>query len=139
MKELLPIIGMEIHVELKTKAKVFSNSLNSYGEIANTKTNIIDLGYPGALPVLNKDVIDAALMIALALNCKIQKEIYFDRKNYFYPDLPKGFQITQSARPIGYDGYIEIEINDNKKKIGIEKIIIEEDTCKSIHEKIRRY
>ena len=135
MQKLIPTIGIEVHVELKTNSKVFSNSQNSYGEIANIKTNIIDLGYPGTLPILNKEVIDATIKIALALNCKIQREMYFDRKNYFYPDLPKGFQITQSSTPLGYDGYIEIEVSGKKKRIGIERVHIEEDTCKSIHDK----
>lgn len=133
MKTLIPTIGAEVHVELKTKAKVFSSSLNSYGEIANSKTNVIDLGYPGTLPILNKEVIDLAIKTAIVLNCKIQKKMYFDRKNYFYPDLPKGYQITQSSTPIGYDGYVEIDNKGNKKKIEIERIHIEEDTSKSIH------
>ena len=135
MSNLIPTIGIEVHAELKTKEKIFSNSLNTYGEVANTKTNEIDLGYPGVLPTLNKDVIDLAIKAALALNCKLNKVMHFDRKNYFYPDLPKGFQITQSRTPIGTHGYVEIEVDGAKKRIGIEDIHIEEDTCKSIHEK----
>lgn len=134
MREYIPTIGIEVHAELKTKSKVFSTSLNTYGEVANSKINVIDLGYPGTLPILNKEVINLALKACLATNCTINKKMYFDRKNYFYPDLPKGYQITQSVTPIGHDGYIEIEINGKTKQIGIERIHIEEDTCKSIHE-----
>ena len=134
MRELVPTIGIEVHAELKTKSKVFSSSLNSYGEIANSKTNIIDLGYPGTLPILNKEVINLAIKACYVTYCHIAPYMYFDRKNYFYPDLPKGYQITQAATPIGTDGYVEIEINGIKKKIGIERLHIEEDTSKSVHE-----
>lgn len=130
---LVPTIGVEVHVELKSKTKVFSNSKNAYSNIPNEFVNVVDLGYPGTLPILNREVVDMALRAALVLNCKINKEMHFDRKNYFYPDLPKGYQITQADTPIGYDGYLEIEVNGKKKKIGIERIHIEEDTCKSIH------
>jgi aspartyl-tRNA(Asn)/glutamyl-tRNA(Gln) amidotransferase subunit B len=134
MTELKPTIGIEVHVELKTRSKVFSQAPNSYGEVANSKVSVIDLGYPGVLPTLNKEVINLALKIAIALNCQIKDKIYFDRKNYFYPDLPKGFQITQSSTPIGYNGHLEIELDNYRKKIGIERVHIEEDTCKSVHE-----
>lgn len=134
MTKLVPTIGIEVHAELRTKSKVFSPSLNSYGEVANSKTNVIDLGYPGTLPVLNKEVVDLALKACLALNCSIAPKMYFDRKNYFYPDLPKGYQITQATTPIGQNGYVEIDVNGVKKKIGIERLHIEEDTSKSIHE-----
>lgn len=130
---LVPTIGIEVHVELKSKTKVYSDSLNSFNEEANTNVNVIDLGYPGTLPKLNKEVINMALKAALALNCKINRTMHFDRKNYFYPDLPKGYQITQSKTPIGYDGYITIEVDGVSKKIEIERLHIEEDTCKSIH------
>ena len=130
---LVPTIGIEVHAELKSKTKSFSNSKNAYDNYPNVNVNEIDLGYPGTLPRVNKEVVNMALKAALALNCKINKKMHFDRKNYFYPDLPKGYQITQADTPIGYDGYLEIEVNGNKKKIGIERIHIEEDTCKSIH------
>lgn len=130
---LVPTIGIEVHVELKSKAKVYSNSLNAFSPEANKNMTLIDYGYPGSLPVLNREVIDMALKACLALNCKINRVMHWDRKNYFYPDLPKGYQITQQDTPIGYDGYLEIEVNGKKKKIGIERIHIEEDTCKSIH------
>jgi aspartyl-tRNA(Asn)/glutamyl-tRNA(Gln) amidotransferase subunit B len=132
--KLLPTIGMEVHAELKTRSKAFSLSPNSYGKRANTMVNAIDLGYPGTLPVLNKEVIDLGIKAALILHCDISKEMYFDRKNYFYPDNPKNYQITQNKTPIGRNGYVEIEYEGIKKKIGIEEIHIEEDTCKSIHD-----
>ena len=133
MSNYIPTIGVEVHVELKTKTKIFSNSINGYGEMANSLTNVVDLGYPGTLPTLNEDVINLAIKAATVLNCKIRKHMHFDRKNYFYPDNPKNYQITQSRTPIGYDGYVEIEINGEKKKIEIEEMHIEEDTCKSTH------
>ena len=128
-----PTIGIEVHVELKSNAKVFSMSKNNFSDEANTNINVIDLGYPGVLPRLNKGVIESALRACFAFNCKINQEMHFDRKNYFYPDLPKGYQITEQDTPIGYDGFIEIEVDGNKKRIDIERIHIEEDTCKSIH------
>lgn len=126
-------VGIEVHAELKTKSKIFSNSANSYGKMANTCTNVIDLGYPGTLPTINEKVIELALRAALVLNCKINKLMHFDRKNYFYPDNPKNYQITQNRTPIGVDGYVEIDTENGKKKIKIHDIHIEEDTCKSIH------
>lgn len=133
MLNYIPTIGVEVHVELKTKTKIFSNSTNGYGEMANSLTNVIDLGYPGTLPTLNKEVLNLAIKAATVLNCKIRREMHFDRKNYFYPDNSKNYQITQSRTPIGYDGYVEIEVNGVKKKIEIEEMHIEEDTCKSTH------
>ncbi len=133
MTNYIPTIGVEVHVELKTKTKIFSNSKNGYGSMANSLTNVIDLGYPGTLPTINEEVINLAIKAATVLNCKIRREMHFDRKNYFYPDNPKNYQITQFATPIGYDGYVEIEVNGEKKKIYIEEMHIEEDTCKSTH------
>lgn len=127
-----PTIGIEVHVELKSLSKVFSNSKNNFNDPVNTNVNIIDLAYPGSLPRLNKEVINMAIKACLALNCDITRLMHFDRKNYFYADLPKGFQITQQDTPIGTNGYIEIE---KDKKIRIERLHIEEDTCKSIHSK----
>ncbi|MBQ2910470.1 MAG: Asp-tRNA(Asn)/Glu-tRNA(Gln) amidotransferase subunit GatB [Bacilli bacterium] len=133
MSNYIPTIGVEVHVELKTNTKIFSNSTNGYGEMANSLTNVIDLGYPGTLPTLNKEVLNLAIKAATVLNCKIRREMHFDRKNYFYPDNSKNYQITQSRTPIGYDGYVEIEVNGVKKRIEIEEMHIEEDTCKSTH------
>ena len=126
-------VGIEVHAELKTKTKIFSNSANHYGKMANTCTNVVDLGYPGTLPTMNEEVIHLGLRAALVLNCKINKHMHFDRKNYFYPDNPKNYQITQNRTPIGVNGYVEIDTKDGKKKIRIHDIHIEEDTCKSIH------
>ncbi len=133
MTNYIPTIGIEVHVELKTNTKIFSNSLNGYGQMANSLTNVVDLGYPGTLPTVNKEVINLGIKAATVLNCKIRKEMHFDRKNYFYPDNPKNYQITQSRTPIGYDGYVEIDVDGTKKKIEIEEMHIEEDTCKSTH------
>lgn len=133
MSNYIPTIGVEVHCELKTNTKIFSNSINGYGQMANSLTNVVDLGYPGTLPTLNKEVLNLAMKAALILNCKIRPKMHFDRKNYFYPDNPKNYQITQAETPIGYDGYVEIEVNGKKKKIEIEEMHIEEDTCKSTH------
>lgn len=133
MEKYIATIGIEVHVELKTKTKIFSPSVNGYGEMANSLTNVIDLGYPGTLPTLNSEVINLAIRAATVLNCKIRKQMHFDRKNYFYPDNSKNYQITQARTPIGYDGYVEIDLGDKKKKIFIEEMHIEEDTCKSAH------
>ncbi len=124
-----PTIGIEVHVELKSMAKAFSLSKNNFNDEVNSNINVIDLGHPGVLPRVNKGVIDMALKACLALNFKINRLMHFDRKNYFYPDLPKGYQITQQDTPIGYDGYVEV----SNKKIYLERMHIEEDTCKSIH------
>ena len=126
-------VGIEVHAELKTKTKIFSDSANHYGKMANTCTNVIDLGYPGTLPTMNAEVIRLGLRAALVLNCEINKHMHFDRKNYFYPDNPKNYQITQNRTPIGVNGYVEIDGDNGKKKIRIHDIHIEEDTCKSIH------
>lgn len=135
MTNYIPTIGIEVHVELKTNTKIFSPSVNGYGMGANMLTNVIDLGYPGTLPTVNKEVVNQAIKTAILLNCKIRKEMHFDRKNYFYPDNSKNYQITQNRTPIGYDGYVEIELGEEKKKIEIEEIHMEEDTCKSAHRK----
>ena len=135
MNEYKTTVGIEVHAELKTKSKIFSNSANNYGKMANTCTNVIDLGYPGVLPTVNEKAIELALRAALVLNCKINKKMHFDRKNYFYPDNPKNYQITQNRTPIGINGYVEIDVKGGKKKIRIHDIHIEEDTCKSIHNK----
>ncbi len=137
MSNYIATIGVEVHVELKTKTKIFSNSKNGYGQMANSLTNVIDLGYPGTLPTLNEEVLNLAIKAATVLNCKIRPEIHFDRKNYFYPDNPKNYQITQFATPIGYDGYVEIEVDGEKKKVYIEEMHIEEDTCKSTHRGVK--
>ena len=125
-----PTIGIEVHVEVLTNTKIFSKSINGYSDSVNRNVNVIDLGYPGTLPRVNKEVVHKALKAALGLNCSINKVMHFDRKCYYYPDLPKGYQITQSRTPIGYNGNLKI---DEDRYIEIEEMHIEEDTCKSIH------
>lgn len=126
-------IGIEVHCELKTREKIFSPSLSNYGSMANTNCNNIDMGFPGTLPLLNTEVLAFAIKACKVLNLKITKDMHFDRKNYFYADNPKNFQITQQETPIGTEGYVEININGEKKKIEILEMHIEEDTCKSVH------
>lgn len=127
------IIGLEVHVELKTESKVFSSSLNGFGSEPNTNVNPVDLGYPGVLPTLNEEAVNYAMKAAMALNCEIATETNFDRKNYFYPDNPTAYQISQNERPIGQNGWIEIEVHGKKKRIGITRLHLEEDMGKLTH------
>ncbi|MFD1737893.1 Asp-tRNA(Asn)/Glu-tRNA(Gln) amidotransferase subunit GatB [Bacillus salitolerans] len=127
------IIGLEVHVELKTDSKIFSNSPNHFGASPNTQTSVIDLGYPGVLPVLNKRAVEFAMKAAMALNCEVRAETKFDRKNYFYPDNPKAYQISQYDKPIGENGWIEIEVKGETKRIGITRLHMEEDAGKLTH------
>ena len=126
-------IGLEVHVELKTKTKIFSPAPVSYGADPNTNANVIDFGFPGTLPTVNKNAYRLGIMTALALNAKITQDTHFDRKNYFYPDNPKAYQITQKEEPLGREGWVEIEVHGQKKKIGIEELHIEEDAGKNTH------
>ena len=139
MGDYKTIVGIEVHCELKTNSKMFTDSINNYGGVANININEIDFALPGTLPCINEYGVKLGLKAALALNCKINKKIVFDRKNYFYPDLPKGYQITQARNPIGVNGYVEIEVDGVKKKIGIHDIHLEEDTCKSTHAETKSY
>lgn len=127
------IVGLEIHVELSTKTKAFCSCANEFGGEPNTRVCPTCLGLPGGLPVLNKNVVNYSVMAGLALNCHIAKKSKFDRKNYFYPDLTKGFQITQDDMAICSEGYLEIEGEEGLKKVGIFKVQMEEDTGKSLH------
>ncbi|HLR08929.1 MAG TPA: Asp-tRNA(Asn)/Glu-tRNA(Gln) amidotransferase subunit GatB [Bacillota bacterium] len=127
------IIGLEVHVELKTNSKIFSPGPNYFGAEPNTNVNPIDLGYPGTLPVLNEEAVNFAMKAAMALNCEIATETKFDRKNYFYPDNPKAYQISQHDKPIGKNGWIEIEVNGKTKRIGITRLHLEEDAGKLMH------
>lgn len=127
------VIGLEVHVELKTNSKIFSPAPAHFGSDPNTNTNVIDWGYPGVLPVMNEKAIEFGMKAALALNCQISKQTHFDRKNYFYPDNPKAYQISQFDQPIGHDGWIEIEVAGEKKTIRIERVHLEEDAGKNIH------
>ena len=129
-----PVIGLEIHIQLATKTKIFSGASTTYGAPANTQACAVDLGMPGVLPVLNAAVITMAIKFGLAVNGKIAKKSIFARKNYFYPDLPKGYQISQYERPIVERGQLEIQLDDgNSKVIGITRAHLEEDAGKSIH------
>lgn len=132
--EFEPVIGLEIHVELKTKSKMFSNAPVLFGKEPNTLVVPLDMAFPGTLPTVNKEAVIYAIRVCNALHMSIDHELHFDRKNYFYSDLPKGYQITQDKRPIGSEGYLEI-VKDNKevKRINIERLHIEEDTCKQLH------
>ena len=127
------VIGLEVHVELKTDSKIFSPAPAHFGAEPNSNTNVIDWGYPGVLPVMNKRALEFGMKAALALNCEISKHTHFDRKNYFYPDNPKAYQISQFDQPIGHDGWIEIEVEGKKKKIRIERVHLEEDAGKNMH------
>jgi len=127
------VIGLEVHVELKTESKIFSSSPNHFGAEPNSNTSVIDLGYPGVLPVLNKKAVEFAMKAAMALNCEVATHTKFDRKNYFYPDNPKAYQISQFDQPIGQNGYIDIEVNGYQKRIGITRIHMEEDAGKLTH------
>ena len=124
-----PVIGIEIHIELKTNTKMFCSCPVSFGEAPNTHCCPVCMGYPGTLPLLNKKAIEFAIMAGISLNCTIEKYSCLSRKNYFYPDLPKGYQITQSSYPICKNGFIII----NNKKIRIKRVHIEEDAGKLIH------
>jgi len=132
--EYEPVIGLEVHAQLKTKTKIFCSCSTSFGAPPNTHTCPVCLGMPGVLPVLNKKVVEYTLRMATATNCRIARESRFARKNYFYPDLPKGYQISQYELPIAENGFIEIQINGHKKRIGITRIHMEEDAGKLGHD-----
>ena len=129
----IPTIGLEMHCELKSNSKVFSPSKNSYDTTPNTNVTAIDMAFPGILPVVNKECVRKAIMMALALNCKVPEYMEFDRKNYYYPDLPKGYQITQFYNPVGTNGKIMIEVNGEEREILIHDIHLEEDTAELTH------
>lgn len=126
-------IGLEVHCEVKTNSKNFSSAKNTYSEYPNEFVDTVDIGLPGILPVANKEAFRKSLMMALALNCKTPDVIMFDRKNYYYPDLPKGYQITQMTKPVGIDGYVMINVDGKDIKIGIHDIHLEEDTASMEH------
>ncbi|CCK81541.1 Asp-tRNA(Asn)/Glu-tRNA(Gln) amidotransferase subunit GatB [Desulfobacula toluolica] len=133
-----PVIGLEVHAQLKTKTKIFCGCSTEFGKSPNANTCPVCTGMPGVLPVLNKLAVSFAIKAALATNCKINRESRFDRKNYFYPDLPKGYQISQYALPIAEHGYLDIETDaSGNKRIGITRIHMEEDAGKLIHDPSR--
>lgn len=134
------VSGLEIHVQLNTKTKIFSADSAVFGALPNAHISAVSLGLPGALPKLNKEVVAKAVRMGLALNCSINQTNYFDRKNYFYADLPKGYQITQDNKPICQNGYIDLLLSDGKeKRIGINRIHLEEDAGKSLHDQDNKY
>lgn len=133
-KQYETVIGLEVHIELATKTKIFCGCSTEFGGAPNSHTCPVCTGMPGALPVLNKKVVEYAAAIALATNCAITKECRFDRKNYFYPDNPQNYQISQLYLPIARDGYVEIETGSGKKKIRIHEMHMEEDAGKLVHD-----
>lgn len=133
-KQYETVIGLEVHVELATKTKIFCGCSTEFGGAPNTHTCPVCTGMPGSLPVLNKQVVEYALAVGLATNCKIHQYCKFDRKNYFYPDNPQNYQISQLYLPICHDGWVEIETAAGKKKIGIHEIHMEEDAGKLVHD-----
>ena len=128
------VIGLEAHVELKTRAKIFCDSTTGFGGEPNTHVCPVCLGLPGVLPVVNKKVVEHAIRAALALNCKIAEFTKFDRKNYYYPDMPKNYQISQYDLPIARHGYLEIDTENGPKKIGVTRLHMEEDSGKLVHQ-----
>ncbi len=132
--EFETVIGLEVHVQLKTRSKIFCGCSTEFGALPNTNTCAVCLGYPGSLPVLNYQAYLYGIRIGLALSCKIAERLKFDRKNYFYPDLPKAYQISQYDKPICHDGYLVIDTDEGEKRIGITRAHMEEDAGKLLHE-----
>lgn len=133
MQDYEVVVGIEVHVELATESKVFCGCRTAFGAEPNTQTCPVCLGMPGALPVLNRRALEYAIRAALALNCSIVDRTKFDRKNYFYPDLPKGYQISQYDFPIGSNGYIDVDVDGEPKRIRIKRVHLEEETAKLMH------
>jgi len=129
------VIGLEVHLQLKTKSKVFCGCSTNFGASPNTQTCPVCLGFPGSLPVLNREALKLAAVVAIALHCRIAKKIRFDRKNYFYPDLPKAYQISQFSQPLSQHGHILILSDGRERRIKIRRVHLEEDTGKLFHEK----
>ena len=127
------VIGIEVHVELSTRSKMFCGCAVEFGAEPNTNTCPVCLGLPGALPVPNRKAIEWIMAIGLALNCEVSERSVFHRKNYFYADLPKGYQISQFDIPVCHDGYLDVTVDGETRRIGIERAHMEEDTGKSTH------
>ncbi|PZN11522.1 MAG: Asp-tRNA(Asn)/Glu-tRNA(Gln) amidotransferase GatCAB subunit B [Bacillota bacterium] len=128
------IVGLEVHVELRTRSKIFCNCPNEFGAAPNTHICPVCMGLPGTLPVLNEEALEYAVLAALALNCRIARETKFDRKNYTYPDLPKGYQISQYDQPLATGGWVEIDTPGGSKRVRIRRLHLEEDAGKSLHD-----
>ena len=133
MSKYKVVIGLEMHCELKSNSKVFSSARNSYNSLPNDNVRPIDMAFPGTLPVVNKKCVKDALKMSMVLNCTIPQYMYFDRKNYYYPDLPKGYQITQMESPVGINGKIDIECNGQIVPVTIHDIHLEEDAASLDH------
>ncbi len=133
------VIGLEVHAQLQTKSKLFCGDSTSFGALPNTHVSPISLAHPGTLPVMNKEVIALAVKLGIALHCKIEEHNYFARKNYFYPDLPKGYQVSQHTAPICNAGYLSIQTSNGKKEVKLNRIHMEEDAGKSIHDLLDDY
>jgi aspartyl-tRNA(Asn)/glutamyl-tRNA(Gln) amidotransferase subunit B len=129
-----PVIGLEVHVQLQTKSKIFCGCSTHFGDPPNTNVCPVCLGLPGTLPVMNKRVVELAMRAALSLNCTVHEHSRFARKNYFYPDLPKGYQISQYELPLATEGWLEVNLKGEKKRIGITRLHLEEDAAKNLHE-----
>src|SRR5579862_2394584 len=129
-----PVIGLEVHVQLATNTKIFCGCPTRFGAPPNTNVCPICLGLPGALPVLSRHAVELAIQAGLAIDCKINSSSVFARKNYFYPDLPKGYQISQYDQPLAEHGHVDIEVNGVKKRIGVTRVHMEDDAGKSIHD-----
>jgi len=135
--EFEPVIGLEVHAQLKTKSKIFCSCTTEFGKPPNTNTCPVCLGMPGVLPVLNRQVVEFAMKMAIATNCTIGKVNQFARKNYFYPDLPKGYQVSQFDLPIAQHGWVDIEVDGKERRIGLTRIHMEEDAGKLIHDPLK--
>ena len=133
MSKYKAVIGLEMHCEMKSNTKVFSSARNEFSELANINVRPVDMAFPGTLPVLNKECVRKAILASLILGCELPEYMYFDRKNYYYPDLPKGYQITQMHDPVGINGSITIDCEGKEKIIKIHDIHLEEDAASMDH------
>ena len=139
MSNFEAVIGLELHIQLNTKSKMFSSAPVTFGKVPNSSVDYYDFAFPGTMPTVNKQAVIYALMMCNALHMIIDDVLMFERKNYFYSDLPKGYQLTQEFRPIGKNGYLTIKLNDSDIKINISRLHLEEDTCKQFHTKDYSY